>query len=164
MSRLKRWSFLVLFIVLAQMAGIIGSFFTADAIGSWYIFLDKPTFTPPGWVFGPVWVTLYALMGIATYIVWNARSGLNRLQAQARDRGFWLFWVHLVFNALWSILFFGFQNPLWGLIDIAVLGVMVLLITIYYLRVSTVAGGLMLLYFVWILYAAALNLGIFILN
>lgn len=163
-NRLKHLGVLVLFIILVQLAGIIGSFFTIDAIGNWYVFLDKPSFSPPNWVFGPVWIILYTLMATATFLIWKKRHGLRPSQAQARDKGFWLFWVHLLFNALWSILFFGLQNPLWALIDIGVLLVLICAVTFYYFRVSSIAGLLMIPYILWVSFATVLNLGIYLLN
>ena len=139
-KRLKDWGFLLLFIVLAQLAGVIGLFFTTGAIPDWYAFLDKPTFTPPSWIFGPVWIALYALMGTATFLVWNTRSGLNPERAKARDRGFWIFWIHLFFNALWSVLFFGLHNPFYALIDIGLLIILVVITTLYFFRVSLTAA------------------------
>lgn len=163
-SRFKNLWVLVLFIVLTQGAGLIGSFFTVNAISDWYVFLDKPTFSPPDWVFGPVWIILYTLMAIATYIVWSRRSGLSPAKAEARDRGFWIFWVHLVVNALWSILFFGLQNPFYALIDIGALLILLLIVTFYYFRVSLTSGLLMVPYIAWVCFATALNLGIYLLN
>lgn len=148
-----QWGILLLFIVLCHLAGIIGSFFTFEAIPTWYSTLTKPSFAPPNWVFGPVWTTLYTLMGVSVYLVW-----------QKRGNGVRLFWVHLFFNALWSILFFGLQNPLYALIDIAVLWVLLLVTIVLFFRTSPTAGWLLVPYLLWVSFASLLNLFIVLLN
>ena len=77
---MKNWKRLLISILLCQMAGVIGSFFTTPAIKSWYMFLQKPTFAPPNWIFAPVWVTLYTLMGISLYLIW--KKGLNKKEVK----------------------------------------------------------------------------------
>jgi tryptophan-rich sensory protein len=96
---------LAIAILVAQSAGLIGSLFTMDAIPTWYATLTRPTFSPPNWVFGPVWTLLYTLIGISLYIVWTRHVGGRLRTAWLR-----LFWIQLILNALWSILFFGAQN------------------------------------------------------
>ena len=90
-------------IVICEFAGVIGSLFTVSSVGTWYSKLHKPAFNPPSWIFGPVWITLYALMGISLYLVWHSgnRSWLV----------FGVFVLQLMLNALWSILFFGLHAP-----------------------------------------------------
>ena len=148
-----QWGMLVFFIALCHLAGIIGSFFTFEAIPTWYAMLQKPSFSPPNWVFGPVWTTLYTLMGIAVYIVW-----------QKRGKGVRLFWIHLFFNALWSILFFGLQNPLYALVEIVVLWALLLATMMLFFRTSKTAGWLLVPYLVWVTFASVLNAAIVLLN
>lgn len=140
-------------------AGGIGSLFTTPKISTWYAALEKPTFAPPNAVFLPVWLTLYTLMGIAIYLVW--RGGLQTVNAK---RAFIFFWVQLGLNAIWSVVFFGFESILGGLIIIISLWVLILITTIRFFRISRVAGGLLVPYITWITIASALNTWIWILN
>ncbi len=140
-------------------AGAIGSAFTTPKIPTWYATLDKPSFTPPDAVFMPVWLTLYALMGIAVFLVW--RKGL---QTEGVKPAFILFWVQLVLNALWSVVFFGYESPAGGFAIILALGIILLITTIKFFKISKVAGGLLLPYLSWIGIAASLNGGIMMLN
>jgi len=159
----KQWGILILFIVLCQGAGIIGTFVTFDAIPTWYATLVRPSFSPPNWIFGPVWTTLYTLMGVSAYLVW-AKRGLPPTKATIRTKGLWIFWVHLFFNALWSLLFFGLQSPLLALVDIAVLWVLLVASMFYFFRISKTAGALLVPYLVWISFASVLNAAILLLN
>ncbi len=150
---------LVASVVVCQLAGIIGSIFTASSVSTWYAALRKPSFTPPGWVFGPVWISLYALMGISAYLVW--RNGLSH---KAVRIALTLFVAQLVLNALWSAMFFGLRSPLAGLVDISILWVLILLTIFYFLKVSTTAGALLVPYALWVTFAAILNHSIWIMN
>jgi tryptophan-rich sensory protein len=150
---------LVASVAVCQLAGIIGSVFTASSVSTWYAALRKPSFTPPGWVFGPVWISLYALMGIAAYLVW--RNGLNQREVRIALS---LFVAQLILNALWSAMFFGFRSPLAGLVDISALWVLIVLTIFYFLRVSTTAGLLLVPYIVWVSFAAVLNYYLWAMN
>ena len=92
-------------ILACQFAGLIGSMFTMNAIPTWYAALNKPSFTPPNWLFAPAWTTLYLLMGIAAFLVWN-----KGLEKPGVKRSLAAFLVQLVLNTLWSILFFGMKS------------------------------------------------------
>ena len=140
-------------------AGAIGSVFTVSKIPTWYTTLEKPEFTPPNTVFMPVWFTLYALMGIAVYLVW--RKGL---QTEGVKSAFVLFWVQLVLNALWSVVFFGYESLIGGFAIILALGIVLLITIIKFFKISKTAGGLLIPYIVWIGIASSLNAGILILN
>ncbi|MFH1457342.1 MAG: TspO/MBR family protein, partial [Patescibacteria group bacterium] len=107
---------LAISLALPQLAGIVGSVFTVSAIPTWYAGLIKPNFSPPNWLFGPMWVLLYILMGISVYLIWQniEKNKINR-------NIFYLFWVHLFFNAIWSIIFFGLQNPGFAFVDIIII-------------------------------------------
>jgi benzodiazapine receptor len=150
---------LVTSVVVCQLAGIIGSVFTASSVSTWYAALRKPSFTPPGWVFGPVWISLYALMGVAAYLVW--RSGLSHREVRI---ALTLFVAQLIVNAFWSAMFFGLKSPLAGLVDISVLWVLILLTIFYFLKVSTTAGLLLVPYVLWVSFAAILNYSIWAMN
>ncbi len=150
---------LVISIILCQLAGTIGLIFTKPAILSWYVSLKKPFFTPPEWVFGPVWIFLYILMGFAAFLVW--RKGRHQKQTW---NALILFGIQLVLNALWSFLFFGLRSPLIGLIEISILSVVILLTIQSFLPISRVAGLLLIPYFLWVAFASGLNLSIWFLD
>ena len=161
MQTLKLRDFIALLasIFLCEAAGLVGSVFTTPAIPTWYASLKKPFFTPPSWIFAPVWITLYALMGTSLYVVW--RKGLDRHDVR---RAVSLFAVQLALNVLWSVVFFGMQSPLYGFIVIVLLWVVLLATVITFYRVSKLAGVLLIPYFLWGSFASALNLAILILN
>jgi translocator protein len=150
-----------LFISIAAplVVGSLGALFTAPAIAGWYARLDKPAFTPPDWVFGPVWTTLYVLMGVAFFLVWQRAEG----NPTARI-GMGLFGVQLGLNFLWSYLFFGRQSPLAGLVDIVLLWAAIAATMIYFFKVSRPAGLLMVPYILWVTLALALNFEIWRMN
>lgn len=143
-------------IVICQLAGIIGSFFTVSSVGTWYAAINKPSFNPPSWVFGPVWITLYTMMGISLYLVW--RSG-NRDWVV-----FGVFGLQLVLNAAWSILFFGLQSPGIAFAEIIVLWLSILATIFLFFNVSRAAAYLLIPYALWVTFAAVLNFAIWRLN
>jgi benzodiazapine receptor len=150
---------LIVCIVACEGAGGIGAFLTRKAISSWYAALKKPAFTPPNSVFGPVWITLYTLMGIAAFFVW--REGL--VQEGARI-AFTIFWVQLALNVLWSAVFFRRKSIFGGMVVILLLWAAILVTMIKFFGVSNMAGGLLIPYIVWVSIAANLNVRIWILN
>jgi translocator protein len=139
-------------IVLCQGAGILGSIATVSSVNSWYLTLNKPFFTPPGWVFGPAWILLYFLMGIALYLVW-IRGNISK----------W-FWIQLFLNLSWSFAFFGYRSPGAGLIVILVLWVAILFTIKDLYRVHKPAGLILIPYILWVTFASALNLTIWYMN
>jgi benzodiazapine receptor len=147
---------LILFIFASFAAGAIGSLFTAPAVqpGGWYGTLPKPPWTPPSWVFGPAWSTLYLLMGIAAWLVWRAR-GHARIAAPMA-----LFTIQLILNAAWSIVFFGQRQVGFSMVIIVLLWLAILLTLISFWRVNRVAGWLLVPYLAWVSYASTLNWGI----
>ena len=104
------------FVVVCELAGIVGSLFTTPSIPGWYAALAKPPFNPPNWVFAPVWTVLYALMGIAAYVVYE--KGPKRREVR---KALAVFAGQLVFNTLWSIVFFGAHMILGGAVIIIIL-------------------------------------------
>jgi len=150
---------LVLSILVCQVAGFIGSIFTIPSIPTWYKNLKKPSFAPPNRIFGPVWITLYTLMGISLYLI--LREGLGSPQVQL---GMGIFGIQLVLNVLWSFVFFGKKSLLGGLVAIVVLWVAILLTIISFLNVSQLAGLLLVPYILWSSFAAILNYSILKLN
>ncbi|MDA8522871.1 TspO/MBR family protein [Acidovorax sp. NCPPB 4044] len=146
----RTWAALAGWLLLCFIAAGIGSVASVQA-PQFYAQLVQPTWAPPPGVFGPVWSVLYALMGIAAWLVWREPASTARRQALA------LFCVQLALNALWSWLFFRWQQGAWALADIALLGACVAATFVAFLRLRTLAGALLLPYLAWISFAAALN-------
>jgi benzodiazapine receptor len=150
---------LVGFVVLAELAGALGSIFTFPSIATWYVFLNKPIFTPPGWVFGPVWVALYLLMGVAAYLTY--KEGFNKKEVRSALS---VFACQLCLNAAWSIVFFGLHSIAGGLAFIILLWLAIALNLILFYRISRTAGLLMVPYLAWVTFASVLNLSVLLLN
>jgi benzodiazapine receptor len=142
-----------------QLAGLVGSVFTTPAIPTWYVSLNKPSFTPPSWVFAPVWVTLFTLMGLSLFIV--LRKGFEN---SAIRRAVSVFVAQLVLNMLWSVAFFGFRSPLYGLIVITLLWITLLATIFMFYRISRTSAILLVPYFLWGSFASVLNFSILALN
>ena len=143
-------------IVICELAGVIGSLFTVSSVGTWYSTINKPSFNPPSWVFGPVWITLYAMMGISLYLVW--RSG-NRSWLV-----FGVFGLQLILNALWSILFFGLHSPGLAFAEIILLWLSIIASIVLFFGTSRPAAYLLIPYVLWVSFAAVLNFAIWRLN
>jgi benzodiazapine receptor len=146
-------------IIICQLAGVVGSIFTISAIPTWYASLNKPWFTPPNWLFGPVWLTLYTLMGISLYLVWS--KGFKKKKAKI---ALGIFAIQLGLNALWSFLFFGLQSPLLGLAGIIPLWIFIALSIWAFYRVDKKAACILIPYIMWVTVATALNYYVLILN
>ena len=152
---MKKFIKLIISIIICQLAGVIGSIFTTSSIPTWYASLNKPEFNPPNWIFAPVWITLFTLMGISLYLVWS--KGVNK-------KALTFFGIQLVLNTLWSIIFFGLQNILFAFIEIIILWIAILLTIIYFYRLSKAASYLLVPYILWVSFAAVLNFSIFLIN
>jgi translocator protein len=150
---------LVVFVVACFSAALIGSVFTSSSIPVWYETLLKPSFSPPNWLFGPVWTVLYLSMAVAGWLVWQQR-GRNPTIALPLA----LFGIQLVLNILWSVLFFGLQAPGTALVEIIVLWAAILATLLSFWRVSKGAGWLLGPYLAWVTFAAVLNFEIWRLN
>ena len=150
---------LIISILASFAAGGIGSIFTFKAIPKWYASLKKPPKTPPNRAFGPVWTTLYILMGVSVFLIWQ-----NGLGSGGARVAFTLFWVQLTFNALWSIVFFGMKSIRGGMITIVILWFLILATAVASFRVSTWAGALLIPYLIWVTIASYLNIGVWWLN
>jgi len=157
--KLKDLPALIGFVILAEAAGAVGSFFTASSVGDWYVLLEKPLLNPPSWVFGPVWTTLYALMGIAAFLVWKAGG-----KPKARRAAFTAFGVQLALNSIWSALFFGAKNPGLAFAEIILLWAAILWTMTAFNRLSRAASALLAPYLAWVSFAAYLNFMLWILN
>ena len=165
----RTWVGLAAAVALSEGAGIIGALFTAGGVGSaWYAGLVMPALALPSWVFGPVWFALYALMGIALWLVW--REG-NTAPA-AKRRALWLFALQLALNAFWPALFFGSPElTVYGVnhiglafIEIVVLWLAVVVTIVAFTRILRLAAWLLAPYLLWVSFAAYLNWAIWMLN
>ncbi|MFA6411044.1 MAG: TspO/MBR family protein [Candidatus Buchananbacteria bacterium] len=139
-------------IVICEMAGIVGSFFTVPSIKGWYATLSRPALNPPNWIFGPVWTTLFLLMGIALYLVWSKR----KIPA--------IFWAQLILNILWSVIFFGWHNLGAAFFELILLWLAILYTIISFYRISKPAAYLLVPYILWVTFAGFLNYSLWILN
>jgi tryptophan-rich sensory protein len=149
---------LITSILLCQLAGFLGSLFTIPAIPTWYKTLNKPFFNPPNWIFSPVWISLFFLMGISLFLVWR-RQGHPTFKTALI-----FFFVQLILNILWSGAFFWLRSPLLGLIDIILLWIAILLTILNFLKVSKIGGLLLIPYLIWVSFATFLNFSLWILN
>ncbi|MCP4439005.1 MAG: tryptophan-rich sensory protein [Aureispira sp.] len=139
----------------------IGSYATASSVSSWYLTLNKPSFNPPSWLFGPVWTLLYISMGIAAYYFWNAAEEQN---SPWLKWGLSIFFAQLVLNALWSVLFFGTQTLGLAFIEIIIMWVAILGTIIIFAKVLPWTGYILIPYLCWVSFASLLNGSIWWLN
>jgi len=149
----------VVAVLISELAGVIGSVFTAPSIATWYATLTKPALNPPAWVFGPVWTTLFALMGIAAFLIWE--KGLNRKDVKIALS---LFAVQLVLNTLWSVVFFGLHNPGAAFAEIILLWLAIFATSIAFYKISRPAAWLLIPYIAWVSFAGYLNFLLWTLN
>jgi translocator protein len=155
---------IIIMILVAEIAGGIGSLFTTPAINSWYKTLIRPSISPPNWIFAPVWTTLFLLMGIAAGIIWNKLATLDEAGKKAVKTALAVFTAQLFLNVLWSILFFGFHNPGASLIEIIFLWLAILWTIVAFWKISPRAGSLLIPYILWVSFASYLNYSFWILN
>ncbi len=146
---------LVAFVLLCFGVSVFSGMVTAPAIREWYAALAKPSWTPPRWVFGPVWTLLYPLMAVAGWTVW--REGRSRIAVL-------LFLLQLALNAAWPWLFFGRRRPDWAFFDIVALTIVIVATIVAFYRVRRRAALLLVPYLAWVVFAGALNLAVWQLN
>lgn len=149
---------LVVAIIICELAGVVGSAFTISAIPTWYAGLVRPALNPPSWIFAPVWTTLYAMMGLAAFLVWRTPK------SPARTKALVAFGAQLVLNALWSIIFFGFRILSAASIEIVVLWIAIALTIARFRQLSRPAAWLLAPYLAWVTFAAYLTFSIWKLN
>jgi translocator protein len=149
---------LALFIVVCFAVAGSGSVFTTGSVRDWYPMLRRPSWTPPSWLFGPVWTILYLMMAIAAWLVWRRRELIDVRSSLG------LFAFQLILNAVWSPLFFGLKNPLAGLLDIIPLWAAILATLISFWKIAPAAGILLIPYWFWVSFATALNFAIWKMN
>lgn len=149
---------LVASIVSCELAGMIGSIYTMKSL-TWYAFLNKPPFNPPNWVFGPVWIFLYLLMGLSLYLIWTKKKVKKEIGI-----AYLVFAIQLILNVVWSITFFGMQNILGAFYVIVILWIMIIETIVQFAKFDKKASYLLFPYIVWVTFAVALNFGIWVLN
>ena len=149
---------LVLAVALSLLPGALGAIATGSSVGTWYQEIEKPDWTPPDAVFGPVWTLLYVSMGVAVWIVWSHAEGKTRRVAVA------MFGTQLLLNAAWSFLFFGMRSPGWALLEIILLWLAIVVTLVLFTRIRPWAGALLVPYLLWVTFAAALNAAIWKIN
>ena len=145
-------------VIIPLAVGGIASFFTISEIGSWYSTLEKPWFNPPNWIFGPVWTTLYLLMGYSSWRIWNTSAGKTRSKALI------VYGLQLFLNFWWSIFFFHFQQIGLALIEISLLWISLFVMIVLFYKLDKPAGLLQIPYIIWVSFASLLNAAIYTLN
>jgi len=150
---------LIVSILVVFLAGAVGTVYTLTQITTWYASLAKPNWTPPNWAFGPIWSTLYILMGISLFLVW--REGLERKDVKI---AILVFAAQLVINVVWSIIFFATHNIIGGLVMVIILWISILITILVFYRISKPAAIILIPYLIWVTIAGYLNYTVFLLN
>tara|TARA_B110001452_G_C15097628_1_gene382763 strand:- start:197 stop:670 length:474 start_codon:yes stop_codon:yes gene_type:complete len=146
----------ILFAIITYSASAIGGMATVGFKEPWYSLLIKPTYNPPDWIFAPVWTTLYLMMTIAIWSFWHSnKKDMNTI---------YIYFIHLVFNTTWSIVFFVFHKIFLALITLIILIWLIIILIIKFKRVNLLSYYLMLPYLLWCFYALLLNISLLILN
>ena len=146
----------ILFALITYSASVIGSIATIEFKEPWYSLLSKPTFNPPSWIFAPVWTTLYLMMTIAVWIFWHSKN---------RDMNtVYIYFIHLIFNTTWSIVFFVFHKLILALIVLFILISLITFLLFRFRRVNMVSFYMMIPYLLWCCFALILNLNLILLN
>jgi translocator protein len=158
MKHKRAWPSLLIFIVLCLGVEVLASYWTNQTVSTWYPNINKPFWTPPGWVFGPVWTILYIMIAISGWLIYQAKHSPQRSIALAFYGG------QLALNLIWSFFFFSLRSPLSGLVDIILLFLLIILTITSAWSVRSLASILLIPYLIWVMYAATLNAGIWLLN
>tara|TARA_Y100000768_G_scaffold243381_1_gene184415 strand:- start:749 stop:1216 length:468 start_codon:yes stop_codon:yes gene_type:complete len=146
----------ILFFIITYTASLIGGFATINFKEPWYSLLNKPTFNPPDWIFAPVWTSLYFMMTISVWIFWHSKN---------RDiKTIYIYFIHLIFNTTWSVVFFVFHKMFFALIILIFLIVLIIILILRYKRVTKISAYLMIPYLLWCCFALILNLSLILLN
>lgn len=153
------WVKIVFGIIVCNAVGLAASTVTLPAIPGWYADLNKPAFSPPNWLFGPVWTLLYTLMGVAAARIWE-----EGFQKPGVKTALNIFGIQLILNGLWSFLFFGFNSPMLAFLDIILLFIIILITIKKFKQIKEWTAWLLVPYLLWVGFASILNLAIVILN
>jgi len=149
---------LIIFLLITFLAAFVGNFFTMPNIPTWYASLNKPSFSPPNWLFGPVWTILYILMAVSAFLVWK-KGEEPRIKSSL-----FFYFAQLLLNTAWSIAFFGLHNPFRGFLVIIALWFMIVLTMVEFWKIEKAAGILFIPYILWVTFAAILNFAVWKLN
>lgn len=155
----KKLYYIAISVAICLVIGYLSSVATQSSVTDWYPTLNKPSFNPPNWLFAPVWSVLYVMMGVAAGLVWA--RGFHHVWVKT---ALYHFIFQLLFNALWSIVFFGLQEPFWSLLVILTLLVLIILTIKWFNVVNKTAAYLLIPYLLWVCFATALNYKIWELN
>lgn len=156
---MKKIFTLLFFILTSQLVGFIGSIFTRKSIENWYVFLNKPSFNPPNWVFMPVWTVLYFMMGTSAFLVYQKMES-NSLAKTSLI----VFFIHLIFNLTWTLAFFGLRNPFLAFVNIIVLLIFIVVLIFLFYKIDKIASFLLIPYLLWVSFATILNFSIWKIN
>ena len=148
----------ILCLLIPLLIGGISGIATADAIPNWYQTLQRPSFNPPNWLFGPVWTLLYLLMGISLYMIWTSPK------SQERKRALQIFATQITLNFFWSIIFFSWHQMNWALVEIIALWIFIALMIHTFRKQRPVDGYLNIPYLLWVSFATVLNAAYVVLN
>jgi tryptophan-rich sensory protein len=145
-------------LILPLGLGSIAGIYTAEAIPEWYASLNKPSFNPPNWVFGPVWTSLYLLMGISLFMIWKQNA------SKERNLAVFIFLLQQLLNFGWSFIFFYFNRIGLALLEIMLLWISIIVMMVSFYKIKPLAAYLNIPYLLWVSFAAILNLAYFFLN
>jgi tryptophan-rich sensory protein len=149
---------LVLSLILPLSVGAVAGMFTSQAVPTWYATLNRPSFNPPNWVFGPVWTTLYILLGISFFLIWEENS------SKKRNMAILVFSIQMLLNFSWSFLFFYFNLIGFALIEIILLWISIAAMIYLFYKIKPFAAYLNIPYLLWVSFATILNAGYYFLN
>ncbi len=149
---------LVISILIPLALGAIAGRFTAQAVPEWFASLNRPSFSPPNWIFGPVWTILYILLGISLFLIWK------QIPSKVRNKALWIFSVQMFLNFIWSFLFFYFNQIGLALIVIIGLWLSITVMLVSFYKIKPLAAYLNVPYLLWITFASVLNAGYYFLN
>jgi translocator protein len=158
-SQLSSRTKLIISIVLCLGGGFASGFFSQSGLNTWYMSINKPSWNPPAFLFGPVWTTLYILMGISLWTIWKSDS-----PEAYKKKALTIFGVQLFLNFIWSLLFFKFESPAWALVDILLMVVTIITTIFVFAESSKKAAWLLVPYICWVSFASILNYTIWSLN
>ena len=146
----------VLFFIITFSASFIGGLVTYTFKEPWYSELTKSNFNPPDWIFAPVWTTLYLMMTLAIWFFWHSKNReMNTI---------YIYFIHIVFNTTWSVVFFGFHNIFLALVNLIILILLIVILILRFGRVNKVSSYLMIPYLLWSSFALFLNYSLLVLN
>ena len=145
-------------ILLPLSLGAIAGMFTSQSVPEWYATLNRPSFNPPNWIFGPAWTTLYILMGISFFLIWKQEA------SKVRNRAILIFLLQLMLNFAWSFIFFYFNMIGLALVEIILLWISIVMMLVVFYKIKPIASYINIPYLIWVTFATVLNASYYILN